>query len=191
MVTGWKACVTKETAMLGGHCPPFIRWTVPPTLLFAINFLKFHANNIIKCSGIRGITMSDDLLFPKFNFSMPRSDCDLPKFERPQFVKNAEEGIASEFYKRIVKWINDFDSALDDEHEVGVRLVSFGQSIVFHLIGIGYWDPFLISFSGTTEDSQPVELIQHVNQISILLMKLPRQNPDQPKRPIGFAPNSE
>mgnify|MGYP003317637775 CR=1 FL=1 len=31
-----------------------------------------------------------------------------------------------------------------------------------------------------------VELIQHVSQINILLVKLPRLNPEQPKRPIGF-----
>ena len=133
--------------------------------------------------------MSNDFMVPKF--SLPRLDFELPKFETPQFIKNAEQGIASEFYKRLIKWISDFDSALDNEHEVGVRLVSFGQSVVFHLNAIGYWNPFLISFSGTTDDGQPVELIQHVNQISILLMKLPRQNPEQPKRPIGFAPNSE
>lgn len=134
--------------------------------------------------------MNDDFWIPKINLNVPTIE-HLQPIERPQFVKNAEQGIASEFYKRLVKWINDFDSALDDEHEVGVRLVSFGQSVVFHLNGIGYWNPFLISFLGTTEDGQPVELIQHVNQISILLMKLPRKNPEEPKKPIGFATNQD
>lgn len=124
-----------------------------------------------------------------FDFKIPKME--IPSIERPQFAINAEQGVASEFYKRIVKWINDFDKSLDEEHEVGVRLVNFGQSVIFHLDGIGYWNPFLISFSGRTEDGQPVELIQHVNQISILLMKLPRKNPDQPKRPIGFNPSQD
>jgi hypothetical protein len=123
-----------------------------------------------------------DYLTPKFN--LPKID--IPQIETPQFVKNAEDGLASEFYKRLVKWINDFDKSLDQKHEVGVRLVSFGQSIVFHLESMGHWNPFLISFHGTTDNGQPVELIQHVNQISILLMKLPRKNPEKPKEPIGF-----
>lgn len=131
--------------------------------------------------------MADDYLAPKFNFNIPEISPSL--FKAPQFVINAEQGIASQFHKRLIKWINDFHSSLDEEHEVGVRLVNFGQNIVFHLDNIGYWDPYLISFSGITEDGQPVELIQHVNQISVLLMKLPRKNPEQPKRPIGFAPN--
>lgn len=94
--------------------------------------------------------------------------------------------LACEFHKRLVEWINKFDSSLEQEYEVGVRLVSFGQTVVFHLDDIGYWNPSLISFQGTTEDGQPVELIQHVSQISILLMKLKRPDPDKPKKKIGF-----
>ncbi|MDB5290278.1 MAG: hypothetical protein JWL69_1519 [Phycisphaerales bacterium] len=83
-------------------------------------------------------------------------------------------------------WIREFDAKLDSEYEVGVRLVSFGQSVVFHLKDIGYWNPSLISFSGESEAGEPVELIQHVSQISVLLMKLPRKNPSIPKQPIGL-----
>lgn len=119
-----------------------------------------------------------------FNFNVPKID--IPQFKTPQFITNAEEGLASEFHKRLITWINEFDKSLDNDHEVGVRLVSFGQSVVFHLTDIGYWNPFLISFTGTTDDGDPVELIQHVNQISILLMKLPRKNPKDKKQPIGF-----
>jgi hypothetical protein len=67
-----------------------------------------------------------------------------------------------------------------------VRLVSFGQAVVFRLHDIGYSNPSLISFVGVTEDGDPVELIQHVSQISILLTRLPRQNPEEPRKPIGF-----
>lgn len=37
--------------------------------------------------------------------------------------------LASEFHKRLVQMINDFDKNLDQEHEVGMRLVSFGKEI--------------------------------------------------------------
>ena len=101
-------------------------------------------------------------------------------------IVNAESNYASEFYKRLIKWINDFNASLDEKHEVGLRLVSFGQTVTFHLQDLGYWDPSLISFSGTTETGEPVELIQHVSQISILLMKMQRLQPEKPKVPIGF-----
>ena len=98
-----------------------------------------------------------------------------------------DENLASEFYKRLTQWIQDFDAILDEEYEVGVRLVSFGQAVTFHLQNMGYWDPSLIAFQGSTNKGDPVELIQHVSQISILLIKLKRTDTSQPKRPIRFA----
>jgi hypothetical protein len=116
----------------------------------------------------------------------------IPDFKMPEIPRNpllvaAEANYASEFYTRLVKWITDFDAKLDQENEVGVRLVSFGQNVVFTLQSLGYWNPSLISFTGITQDDSPVELIQHVTQISILLMKLPRTDPSKPKSRIGFA----
>lgn len=121
---------------------------------------------------------------PGLDFPVPHYEP--PHIEPPQFVKNAEDGLASEFHKRLKKWINEFDAELDDKYDVGVRLVSFGQTVTFHLENMGYWNPFLISFQGHTEAGDPVELIQNVNQISILLMKLPRPDPAVPKEPFGF-----
>jgi|ERR1700682_138642 len=126
-------------------------------------------------------------------------DVRVPEFRMPEYrlpdiaiqpsplVTAALDNYASEFHKRLKKWVEDFDATLDEAHEVGACLVSFGQRVVFHLNGMGYWNPSLITFRGTTEDGNPVELIQHVSQISILLMKLPRKDPSQPKRPIGFV----
>jgi len=98
----------------------------------------------------------------------------------------AEANLASEFYSRLAEWISNFDASLDPEYEVGVRLVNFGQTLVFHLAGMGYSNPSLITFNGVTDNGEPVELIQHVSQLSVLLMKLPRREPEKPKQPIGF-----
>ncbi|MBU2490436.1 MAG: hypothetical protein KKA60_13695 [Proteobacteria bacterium] len=35
-------------------------------------------------------------------------------------------------YERIVCSINDFEEALDHDHEVGARLVTFGANVTFH-----------------------------------------------------------
>jgi len=118
-------------------------------------------------------------------------DIQMPKIGPNPLVVSVEANYASEFHKRLVKWINDFDATLDQQHEVGVRLVSFGQTVVFHLNDIGYWNPSLIRFEGVMEDGSPVELIQHVSQISVLLMKLPRNDPSKAKRKIGFITEEE
>ena len=114
----------------------------------------------------------------------------LPKSELTRIPIPAipsDPNLASEFHKRLLKWINEFDKSLDENYEVGVRLVSFGQSVTFHLKSIGYWNPSLILFSGFTENGEPVELIQHVSQISVLLVKVKRKDLLKPKRPIGFT----
>lgn len=108
---------------------------------------------------------------------------EIPKIESLDIVN---PNLASEFYKRLTTKINDFNRELENEYEVGLMLVNFGQSITFHVEDLGYWNPSLITFSGHTEDGDPVELIQHTTQISVLLMKLKREEPEKPKKPIGF-----
>ncbi len=119
------------------------------------------------------------------DFRLP--EIQMPDIRPSPLIVAAEANYASEFHKRLMKWISTFDGTLDQEHEVGVRLVSFGQTVIFHLDDIGFWNPSLISFKGVTDDGSPVELIQHVSQISVLLMKLPRKDPSKPKRRIGFV----
>lgn len=117
--------------------------------------------------------MDIDILTPRFNTALLRP----PK----------DQNLADEFHSRLIEWINDFHRSLDEEHEVGARLVNFGQTVTFHIDDIGYWNPSLISFKGKNENGDSVELIQHVSQISVLLVALKRENTSQPKRPIGFA----
>jgi hypothetical protein len=132
--------------------------------------------------------MADFPRIPEFVLpELPRIE---PAIQNP-LVEATIANYASEFYQRLQKWISNFDATLDEQHEVGVRLVSFGQTFVFHLEALGYWNPSLIFFSGKTEAGEPVELIQHVSQISILLMKLPRKDPTKPKRLIGFGSAEE
>ena len=80
-----------------------------------------------------------------------------------------ESNYASTFYEQLAMMINDFESELDQEHEIGARLVSFGKSIQFHIEDIGFQNPSLITFFGTLESGSKVELIQHVSQISFFV----------------------
>ncbi|GHO52378.1 DUF6173 family protein [Ktedonobacter robiniae] len=87
-------------------------------------------------------------------------------------------------YERLSKYINDFESSLDNDHEIGARLVSFGQAITFHIEDIGYYGPDIISFDGRNEAGEKVQLIQHISQLSVLLVAVQKQQ-EQPRR-IGF-----
>ena len=77
---------------------------------------------------------------------------------------------------------------VDNDNEVGLQLCNFGQKFTIYIQDIGFWNPSLIRFYGIDVDTKnPVELIQHVSQINILLIKLPKLEPSEPKNPIGFA----
>lgn len=100
---------------------------------------------------------------------------------------NSEDDQASDFLKRLLRIMSDFEDQLDQEHDVGVRLVSFGPAAVIHVSALNYFNPNLVRFYGTLEDGSPVELVQHVSQVSFLLVAVRRQNPEQPKqKKFGF-----
>lgn len=64
----------------------------------------------------------------------------------PQIKIPVNPNLASEFYQRLTEWIANFDKELDQEHDVGVRLVCFGQAVTFHLEGLGVLEPIVNFF---------------------------------------------
>lgn len=93
-------------------------------------------------------------------------------------------------YKKIVEQIRDFEAALDDEHEVALRLASFGTSIVMTVTDIGYQNPDMLYFYGFVKGKN-AQLIQHISQLNFLLLAVEKQTPNTPPRRIGFALASE
>lgn len=88
-------------------------------------------------------------------------------------------------YELIIDEIKQFQSKLDEEHEVGVFLASFGQRILMNVTNIGYANPSLIIFIGYVNGKEST-LIQHVNQLSFLLTSVEKADPDKPAHRIGF-----
>jgi hypothetical protein len=111
----------------------------------------------------------------------------------PVVVPAAEPALAGDFHRWLVRSITEFEGELHQDFEVGVHLVSFGNTITFRLRDIGYKNPAMITFAGEMENGDPVQLVQHVSQASVLLIKLQRKDPEQPRRPIGFGdwPNDQ
>jgi hypothetical protein len=87
-------------------------------------------------------------------------------------------------YQKLVECINSLEQSFDDEHEIGARLVSFGSSVTFHLQDMNYYDPNIINFYGKNERGEELQLIQHVSQLSVMLITLKKQI-EVPVR-IGF-----
>ncbi|MGB8343583.1 MAG: DUF6173 family protein [Ktedonobacteraceae bacterium] len=87
-------------------------------------------------------------------------------------------------YERLGKYIKDFEAELDSDHEIGARFVSFGQTVIFHIESVGYYGPDIITFHGRNDAMEKVQLIQHVSQLSVLLVAMKKQQ-EKPRR-IGF-----
>ena len=118
----------------------------------------------------------------KFNF--PKRIPVIPNIPEIKIPEIKNHNFADAFYDRLISYIVDFEKDLKTDEEVGARLVSFGETIIIHIDKLGYWNPSLICFYGRDSNDREVQLIQHVTQISILLMKVPRTNPERVR--IGF-----
>lgn len=113
-----------------------------------------------------------------------------PKLLIPPKIPRVEN-LASDYVKRLVEYMNDYEAGLDEQHEVGLKLVNFSQTLTLHVLNIGYYNPGLVCFYCNTLDGEPAQLVQHISQISFLLTSVQRMDMTQPKRRIGFCTSSE
>ena len=93
-------------------------------------------------------------------------------------------------YEKLMEQIDEFQRELSDDVDVCMKFTSFGQSVMMYVDSIGYQNPDLLYFYGTI-DRNEAQLIQHMSQLSFLLLSQPKQEPDaEPIRiPIGFHPS--
>ena len=88
-------------------------------------------------------------------------------------------------FEILKKYITEFEAGLDDEHEVGVMLTNFGQSVLMSVTNITYEYSVLMVFKGFV-NGREATLIQHINQLNFRLTTIEKE-PDRPKRRIGFS----
>lgn len=106
----------------------------------------------------------------------------------PSFIR--DQTLADWKYEKIMEQIYEFENTLDDEHEVALKLTSFGSSITMRITDIGYQNPDMLYFYGFVDDKE-AQLIQHTNQLNFLIISVKRQNKLKPARRIGFNPSSD
>ena len=90
-------------------------------------------------------------------------------------------------FERLKTQVEQFQAGLDQSHEVGVLLASFGQQSVLSIDRIGFVYPSLITFDGVDEEGQSVRLVQHIGQLNFLMIRRPLTDPTKPRRSIGFT----
>lgn len=98
--------------------------------------------------------------------------------------------LASWKYKKLVDQIKAFEDILDQNHEVAIRLASFGTSILMSVENIGYQNPDMLYFYGKV-NGEEAQLIQHTSQLNFLLLAIQKHDPQKPPRRIGFALSTE
>jgi hypothetical protein len=96
---------------------------------------------------------------------------------------------AESMYERVKESISEFEQRLTPDDEVGACLVSAPGETAFHIESVGFWGMDMLIFYGTNVHGKPIQLMQHISQLSILLTALPKQH-DVARR-IGFDLESE
>jgi len=100
--------------------------------------------------------------------------------------KPVDEKSAAEWaYERLILYIQNFEAQLDATQEVAMGFTG-GQAGVLMIEGVGFFDPDLVTFYGRDEDGLKTQLIQHVTQLNVLLRAVPKEEPTEPPRRIGF-----
>lgn len=89
-------------------------------------------------------------------------------------------------FVRLSRLIQDFESKLDEDHEIGARIVNGPGDGAFHMRDVGFWGPDFILFMGVNENGRPIRLIQHYTQLNVLLSAMAKPKPEEPARRIGF-----
>lgn len=88
-------------------------------------------------------------------------------------------------YEKIMEEIAEYEAKLDNDHEIALRLASFGSSTVMVVTSVGYQNPDMLYFYGFV-NGKNAQLIQHVNQLNFLITSVEREDKTKPARRIGF-----
>ncbi|KNG92580.1 DUF6173 family protein [Pseudaestuariivita atlantica] len=100
-------------------------------------------------------------------------------------AQHATRSPAQWAYERLILYIQNFEETLDSEHEVAMGFAG-GDAGILRIEGMGYFEPDLITFTGSDPTGARTQLVQHVSQLSVLMRAVPKL-PDhvEPVR-IGF-----
>ena len=108
-----------------------------------------------------------------------------PEEEAQDLLPEIPEAYAGRVHANLVAAIADFESGLDDAHEVALGFAGSEVGIL-RIEGIGWIEPDTLTFDGTDEEGIRTRMIQHVSQLNVMLVALPRVDTAGEPRRIGF-----
>lgn len=103
----------------------------------------------------------------------------------PAAPQQAAKSPAEWAYERIIVYIRNFESQLDANQEVAMGFAG-SDAGVLKIEGLGFYEPDLLTFYGRDDDGMKTQLIQHIAQLSVMLRAVPKAQPEDPPRRIGF-----
>jgi hypothetical protein len=119
----------------------------------------------------------------------PLQDIQEAAEQRAEALAAATEAkMASGFRQRLMAQIIAFQKQLQANQEVGACVAMFGGAVVIHVTDVGFRNPAIIVLYGVTENDEPVELVQHMSQVSFLLTPVKAKGE---ARRIGFTSESD
>ena len=67
-------------------------------------------------------------------------------------------------YEKIMEEIAEYEAKLDNDHEIALRLASFGSSTVMVVTSVGYQNPDMLYFYGFVngKDAQLIQLSHYL-----------------------------
>ena len=93
---------------------------------------------------------------------------------------------AESAYDRLILYIRDFERELDGSHEIAMGFAG-DEAGVLRIEGLGFYNPDLLTFYGRDDNGAKAQLIQHVSQLSVTLLAVPKNGgEEEPPRRIGF-----
>lgn len=123
---------------------------------------------------------------PRCNVVIGVDDC-APTVEQKQLpeavLEQGDKSPAEWAYERLILYIQTFEEQLDSEHEVGMGIAGADVGAV-HIQGIGFFAPDMVTFYGTDDRGSKMQLVQHVNQLNVMLIASPKAETEA--RRIGF-----
>jgi len=100
----------------------------------------------------------------------------------------AELGYAGILHDRLMAQIRDFENDLGEDEELAGMIATFGQAVLVRILDVGYHNPhFMVFYGEDLETNERVQLVQHVNQVSVLFRAVPKSPTVAKARRIGFA----
>ena len=123
------------------------------------------------------------------SFDFPLPDFKIPEPPIVEVDAPAQHMWADEQFEILKRYIQEFERSLDSDHEVGIMMTNFGQSVLMQVTQVAYEDPVLMIFKGFVNGHEAT-LIQHINQLNFMLTSVEKE-PDIPKKQIGFVSSCE